>query len=69
MASDEFFGRHGAQHPLGAGFSGAQDLLPQDWDEPTAMSHLAQIPSSLLREYFLERNTRPSHRAGSTVAG
>lgn len=53
MASDEFFGRHGAQHRLGADFSGAQDLLPQDMDEPTAMSHLAQIPSSLLREYFL----------------
>jgi phthiodiolone/phenolphthiodiolone dimycocerosates ketoreductase len=24
-ASDEFFSRHGAQHPLGKGFSGAQD--------------------------------------------
>src|SRR5258705_13959717 len=23
-ASDDFFARHGAQHPLGAGFSGAQ---------------------------------------------
>jgi hypothetical protein len=32
-ASDEFFARHGVEHPLGAGFSGAQDILPQLLDE------------------------------------
>ena len=46
-ASDEDFRRHGAQHPLGAGFSGAQDLLPFNMDEQTALSHVAQIPPAL----------------------
>ena len=52
-ASDEVFARHGAQHPLGAGFAGAQDLLPHDMDEQTALSHVADIPSSLVREFLL----------------
>jgi phthiodiolone/phenolphthiodiolone dimycocerosates ketoreductase len=52
-ASDEVFARHGAQHPLGAGFAGAQDILPHGMDEQTALSHLAAIPSSLLREILL----------------
>jgi phthiodiolone/phenolphthiodiolone dimycocerosates ketoreductase len=52
-ASDEVFNRHGAQHPLGAGFAGAQDLLPHGIDEQTALSHVAAIPSSLLREVLL----------------
>ena len=46
-ASDEDFRRHGAQHPLGAGFSGAQDVLPFNIDEQTALSHVAQIPRAL----------------------
>ena len=52
-ASDEDFRRHGAQHPLGAGFSGAQDLLPFNMDEQTALSHVAQVPPALLRETTL----------------
>ena len=52
-ASDEDFRRHGAQHPLGAGFSGAQDVLPFNIDEQTALSHVAQVPSALLREITL----------------
>jgi phthiodiolone/phenolphthiodiolone dimycocerosates ketoreductase len=52
-ASDEVFARHGAQHPLGAGFAGAQDLLPYDMDEQTALSHAAKVPSSLMREILL----------------
>jgi phthiodiolone/phenolphthiodiolone dimycocerosates ketoreductase len=52
-ASDEFFARHGLQHPLGAGFSGAQDLLPQDMDEQTALSHVAAIPPSLVADFVL----------------
>jgi phthiodiolone/phenolphthiodiolone dimycocerosates ketoreductase len=52
-ASDEVFVRHGAQHPLGAGFAGAQDLLPQGIDEQTALSHAAAVPSSVLREFLL----------------
>jgi phthiodiolone/phenolphthiodiolone dimycocerosates ketoreductase len=52
-SSDEVFARHGAQHPLGAGFSGAQDLVPHAIDEQTALSHLAKIPPSVLREFLL----------------
>jgi phthiodiolone/phenolphthiodiolone dimycocerosates ketoreductase len=52
-ASDEVFARHGAQHPLGVGFAGAQDILPQDWDEQTALSYIKTIPSSLLRDTAL----------------
>lgn len=52
-ASDELFARHHAQHPLGPGFSGAQDLLPHGIDEQTALSHLNQIPNTLLREFIL----------------
>jgi phthiodiolone/phenolphthiodiolone dimycocerosates ketoreductase len=52
-APDEVFARHGVQHPLGAGFAGAQDLLPHDIDEQTALSHAAAMPSSVLREFLL----------------
>ncbi|ODQ96521.1 LLM class flavin-dependent oxidoreductase [Mycolicibacterium holsaticum] len=52
-ASDEIFGRHGTQHPLGAGFSGSQDLLPHEIDEQTALSLVADIPMSLMREIYL----------------
>lgn len=52
-ASDDVFARHGAQHPLGAGFSGAQDLLPHDMDEQTALSHVAEIPPGVVRECLL----------------
>jgi phthiodiolone/phenolphthiodiolone dimycocerosates ketoreductase len=52
-ASDEFYARHGAQHPLGAGFTGAQDLLPQDMDEQTALSYIKTIPKSVVSDYVL----------------
>ncbi|OBK11004.1 LLM class flavin-dependent oxidoreductase [Mycobacterium asiaticum] len=52
-ASDEMFVRRGAQHPLGAGFSGAQDLVPQDMDEPTALSHAAKIPPAVVRDFLV----------------
>ena len=45
--------RHGSRHPLGEGFSGAQDLLPQDWDEQTALSHVKGIPPSVVSELYL----------------
>jgi phthiodiolone/phenolphthiodiolone dimycocerosates ketoreductase len=57
-ASDEYFARHGAQHPLGAGFSGAQDLIPHDIDEQTALSHAAAMPPGLVRDFVL--NGTPS---------
>lgn len=52
-APDESFVRHGAEHPLGAGFSGAQDFLPHEMDEETALSLSAKVPQSLLTEIFL----------------
>jgi phthiodiolone/phenolphthiodiolone dimycocerosates ketoreductase len=50
---DEVFARHGLQHPLGAGFSGAQDILPHGMDEQTALSHAAGIPPAVLRDSAL----------------
>ena len=38
---------------MGAGFAGAQDLLPHDMDEQTALSHAAKVPTSVMREYLL----------------
>jgi phthiodiolone/phenolphthiodiolone dimycocerosates ketoreductase len=51
--SAEFWARHGVQHPLGADFSGMQDLIPQTMDERTVLSYTAQVPVSLLKEAFL----------------
>lgn len=52
-APDHFYARHGAQHPLGIGFSGAQDILPQDMDEQTALSHIKKIPTAVVRDAVL----------------
>jgi phthiodiolone/phenolphthiodiolone dimycocerosates ketoreductase len=52
-APDEFFAQHGAQHPLGVGFSGGQDLLPQDWDEQTALSYIKGVAPEVLRDVIL----------------
>lgn len=52
-APDELFARHGAQHPLGAGFSGAQDLVPHGFDEQTALSYAAATPPAVIRDAAL----------------
>jgi phthiodiolone/phenolphthiodiolone dimycocerosates ketoreductase len=52
-ASDEFFAQHGAQHPLGVGFIGGQDLLPQTLDEQTVLSHIKGITPTFLRSMML----------------
>jgi phthiodiolone/phenolphthiodiolone dimycocerosates ketoreductase len=49
----EMWAAHGAQHPLGQYFSGAQDLIPQTIDEHTVLSYTAQVPVSLMKEFFL----------------
>lgn len=46
----EVWTRHGARHPLGNDFAGMQDLIPQTFDEQTALSYTATVPPSLLRE-------------------
>ena len=50
--------RHGAEHPLGADFTGVQDLIPQTIDEQTALSYAAKAPASLVQE--LLRSARPT---------
>ena len=52
-APDAFYARHGAQHPLGIGFTGAQDILPQEIDEQTALSHIKKIPTAVVRDALL----------------
>jgi phthiodiolone/phenolphthiodiolone dimycocerosates ketoreductase len=52
-APDELFSRHGAQHPMGTGFSGAQDFLPYGIDEQTALSYVADIPSAVVKDAAL----------------
>ncbi|WP_193044403.1 LLM class flavin-dependent oxidoreductase [Mycolicibacterium baixiangningiae] len=51
--SDDFYALHGAAHPLGAGFSGAQDILPQGWDTETALSYAKRVPVDVLRSGML----------------
>jgi phthiodiolone/phenolphthiodiolone dimycocerosates ketoreductase len=49
----EMWAAHGVQHPLGHDFAGAQDLIPQTLDEQTVLSYTAQVPVSLMKEFFL----------------
>jgi phthiodiolone/phenolphthiodiolone dimycocerosates ketoreductase len=44
---------HGAQHPLGESFVGFQDILPQTFDEQTALAHAGAAPKSLIKQYAL----------------
>ncbi|MGE2714262.1 LLM class flavin-dependent oxidoreductase [Mycolicibacterium litorale] len=53
LSSDEYFALHGGAHPLGAGFSGAQDLLPHAWDEKTALSYVGKVPIDVVRNSLL----------------
>lgn len=52
-ASGADWARHGAEHPLGPDFSGAQDLLPQVLDEETVLAYADRVPTSLIRESCL----------------
>lgn len=52
-APDAFYAKYGAQHPLGEGFAGAQDILPQSWDEQTALSHIKKVPHEVVRNVLL----------------
>lgn len=42
--------RHGVEHPLGADFSGVQDLVPQTIDRESALAYAAKVPASLMKE-------------------
>jgi phthiodiolone/phenolphthiodiolone dimycocerosates ketoreductase len=52
-APSDYWARHGAEHPLGPGFSGVHDLLPQTMDEETALDHTRRVPASLIRNFVL----------------
>ncbi|MFD3591636.1 LLM class flavin-dependent oxidoreductase [Nocardia sp. NPDC058640] len=52
-ASAQAWARHGVDHPLGPTFTGAQDILPQTIDEPTALAYAELVPDSLLRDWLV----------------
>lgn len=52
-ASAEVWARHGVEHPMGADFTGAQDIQPQSLDEQTALAYTAKVPRSVLDEMYL----------------
>lgn len=52
-APSDYWKRHGAEHPLGAGFSGVHDLIPQTMDAETALDYTRRVPPSLIREFTL----------------
>ncbi|WP_419197257.1 LLM class flavin-dependent oxidoreductase [Mycolicibacterium austroafricanum] len=49
-APAEVWARHGVEHPLGAKFSGVQDLIPQLIDREAALSYTDKVPLSLMKE-------------------
>lgn len=49
----DMWAKHGASHPLGDDFTGAQDIIPQTLDEQTVISCTAHVPLSLLKECVL----------------
>lgn len=52
-ASGEVWARHGVEHPMGADFTGAQDIQPQTIDEQKALEYTAKVPRSVLDEMYL----------------
>jgi len=52
-APAEMWKRHGARHPLGDDFTGAQDFIPQTLDEQTVLSYTSDAPPSMAKEAFL----------------
>jgi len=52
-APSDYWKLHGTEHPLGAGFSGAQNLLPQTMDAGTVLEYTRMVPPSLIREFTL----------------
>ena len=53
LIPDSDWAMHGAHHPMGEGFTGFQDILPQLLDEATVLSHVAAAPLSLIRQCLL----------------
>ena len=50
-APSDYWARHGAEHPLGPGFSGLNDLLPHTMDEQTALDRGLERGQRLLKHF------------------
>jgi phthiodiolone/phenolphthiodiolone dimycocerosates ketoreductase len=53
-APAELWKRHGVSHPLGDDFTGAQDIIPQVFDEETVLKYTSNVPLSLLKDACLQ---------------
>jgi len=53
LVPDSEWAKHGARHPMGEGFTGFQDILPQLLDEATVLAHVAAAPLPLIRQCLL----------------
>jgi phthiodiolone/phenolphthiodiolone dimycocerosates ketoreductase len=49
LAPAELYAHFGAEHPLGADFSGSQDILPFAMDEESALSYVSRVPLSVVQ--------------------
>jgi phthiodiolone/phenolphthiodiolone dimycocerosates ketoreductase len=49
IAPAELFAHYGAKHPLGAQFSGPQDILPFTMDKEAALSYVSRVPLSVVQ--------------------
>jgi phthiodiolone/phenolphthiodiolone dimycocerosates ketoreductase len=50
----ELWKRHGVSHPLGDDFTGAQDIIPQVFDEEAVLKYTSNVPLSLLKDACLQ---------------
>jgi phthiodiolone/phenolphthiodiolone dimycocerosates ketoreductase len=53
LLADSEWAEHGARHPMGQGFTGFQEILPQLLDEETALAHVDAVPRALMRRCLL----------------
>jgi len=53
LLPDSEWAEQGSRHPMGQGFTGFQDILPQLPDEATALSHVDAVPRALMRRCLL----------------
>lgn len=54
----EFYAHHGAEHPMGAGYSGMQDHVAFTMDEATVTAKAVQVPHGVVTGMIL--NGTPS---------
>jgi phthiodiolone/phenolphthiodiolone dimycocerosates ketoreductase len=52
-APDELWRKVGREHPLGAGFRGYVDIIPERYDRQTIEAAIAAVPPELVRDGLL----------------